>query len=1180
MRKRIDEIAGGRAECIGPALEFSVSRIEIEVSEGEDFQGEFTITSVNQVPIRALACSSNPRMECLDDRLEGEKVSVRYRFCSDGMEKGDVQKGEFFFACSQGEYSLPFSVAVVEPRMDGEEGGAGGLSGFADFARKDWQAARKLFYSQRFSRRFSREEQKQRFLYEGLSAGADKDLNMEEFFVACGLKEQITVTAGQSEFSFSNVADTLRQKILLTKSGWGYVGLHIESDADFIGLEKHWINTEDFLGSEAEPAFYIYPEQMHAGRNFGRIRIWNMHQEILVSVCASLDTEKEEGHVPASRIRGLRARLLSHYTDYRLKKIVTGRWTASTCQTADDLMEIDPGGAPWYTLLKAQALLANGQRQDAEWLLKEFKRKNKDQRSPQWGYYMYISTLMEHEELYISRLIGEIEQIYLENQDNILLFFCLLFLREEYEKDSSLKLKAIEEKVMAGWDSPLLYAEAYSLYCREPYLIRSLGSFQIRILNWARKQGAVTEELARQAISVFPERPNYQRTVFLLLEECYRILDDEESLSAVCGYLVRNQKHGARYFPWYDLGVRQKLRITGLYEAYLLSMDKRSVQEVPQIIRMYFKYNNHLGSRQQAILHVNIIAGKAGHPEVYEQNYLAMAKFACEQMEQGLIDDNLAVIYNETLAGGIYSAGIANALAEVLFVHRLTCFAPGAARIIVLQKQLAGALEVPLTDGVAYFPLYSNDYAILVEDASGNRYGGSVPCQLEKLMHPGKHLRSCMRHAPSKLPYLLYYFASRENREFFEEKDLPYFREVMASPKVSGTYRAFLFPKYFRLLHGLNLTDDMARALQWAEFSRMPREDKKEIVSIALERRLYDQAYLVAGMFGFELLPAKQRADFLRYRMKKISFAKDGALVLYCANTFLEGEYNEETLRYLCSYYQGPVRIMADVFKRAHAAVIDTRPLAERLLAQMLYTEEFADCADMACRELEAASCRKLKEAYLTFFSYRGFVKNGDVPDGFYETLKEWQAQGGSMNEACVFALLRYFADKESLSPQEKKQAEELLWRSLFQGACFAFYKEIDPDLTDRYQLADRYFIECRADAGRQVWLEYSFLPDGEPVIQEMAEVYGGIFVKELILFAGDCVSYTVFEEGAGGREVKESGVLKGLFSADENNGSRYGRIGEMLALSREEDRRTLQRKMKEYQRLDNMAGQLFTMIE
>lgn len=1172
MRKRIDEIASGRVTCAGPAVEFSVSQIAIEVLEGEDFQGEVTVRSVNGILIRGTAVSSHPRMECLSGILEGEEAKIQYAFHSEGLRRGDTASGEIFVFCSQGEYRLPFAASVATPY-------AGSLNDFAELARRRWQEARRMFDSSDFARRFQAGEERERLLHAGFREGADKDRNLEEFLTACRLKEMIRIEADPDELYIPDLEGPARREVALTQSAWGYAGLTVESDADFIKIEKGRIDAEDFLGSRAVISLYVDPERMHAGRNFGRVRIWNMHQELSISVCASRKRPEGGSRFKAGQIRRLRARLLSHYEEYRLRRIVTGKWTALTCQTADELIEADPDNA-WYRLIKAQALLANGQRQDAQWILQEFKRKNKDQRSPQWGYYMYISTLMEREELYISRLAGEIEQIYLEHQENILLFFCLLFLRESYEKNGARKLKAIQEKVAAGWDSPLLYAEAYSLYEKEPFLIHSLGRFEVKILNWARKRGALTAELAEQAVSAFPERLPYQRTAFLLLEECHKILGSEKSLSALLGYLIRNQKHGRRYFPLYALGVQEKLRITGLYEAYLLSMDARSVQEVPQIIRMYFKYNSHLGSRQQAILHVNIIAAKESCPKAYEQNFLSMAKFACEQMKQGRMDDNLAVIYRETLAGGIHSAEIANALSKVLFVHRLTCFSPGASRVIVRQRQLADANEVALKDGVAYFPLYSNDYAILIEDACGNRYGDSVPYQLEKLLHPGKYLQSCLRHAPSLLPFLLYYFSNREKMEVFEEKDLPYLKAVMAAPGASGTYRAWLFPKYFRLLSELNLADDMELALRHADFSQMTRQDAKDVLSLAIGQKLYDQAYAAAGAYGFDLLCQKPRAEFLRYRIRQLSFAKDAALVAYCADVFFEGERDADLTRYLCSYYAGPVSCMTEIFQYAKSSGIDAHALAERLLTQMLVTGQLADCANDAARSLEPGSSSKLLTAYLTYVSYRDFVWNDPAPDGFFETLSAWHAHGGEMGETRSYALLRYFAGKKQLFLQEKKQAEQLLRKSLHSGTCFSFYKDLDPELSERYRLSDQFFVEYRAAAGSQVWLTYAFLPDGEPVTEEMTERCGGVFVKEFILFSGDVVSYSVFEEEGGMRAEKESGTLKYVPQQPSDKGSRYERLNEMLSLRDYGDYEALDEKMQEYGHLDDLAGRLFQIIE
>ncbi len=76
-------------------LSLSTEKIELEVLEGKDETGSFVITSTNQVKMRGIIYSSNPRMECLTPQFEGEEVRIRYQFHSEGLIEGDIQKGEF-----------------------------------------------------------------------------------------------------------------------------------------------------------------------------------------------------------------------------------------------------------------------------------------------------------------------------------------------------------------------------------------------------------------------------------------------------------------------------------------------------------------------------------------------------------------------------------------------------------------------------------------------------------------------------------------------------------------------------------------------------------------------------------------------------------------------------------------------------------------------------------------------------------------------------------------------------------------------------------------------------------------------------------------------------------------------------------------------------------------------------
>ena len=1203
MRKRMEELAAGKIKAAEPLVEFSVDQIEIEVLPGKNFLGEFTVSSTNRTPMRGMAYSSHPRMKCLTEGFAGEEAVIQYEFDSADLASGDICRGEFSIVCNAGEYTLSFAVSVCAPYLSSESGKIKNLADFAKLAEDHWQEAKKLFYAPDFPVLFGPDTGKQKLFYDGLMKGADANRSLEEFLLACRLKEQTVLTLSVTELSFSDVFEQMKETVTVTRNTWGYTEVKIKSDAPFLVPEKNRITSEDFLGKEAGLGVYVNPEQMHAGKNFGRLTLLTASQELILSVCAKKKGERTDQQITQSKIRGLHMELLKVYIEYRLQRIVTGRWALLSCGILDDLLSLAPDNV-WYRLLKAQALWTNGQKQESEWILNEFKRKFRDRKSPQWGYYMYLCALMEHEELYISRLTEEIEQIYLENKESFLLFFCLLFLRKEYEENPYEKLKAIQERVRQGQKSPLLYVEAYVLYCKRPYLIGRLDEFEIQILNWACKQDMLTKSLADQMLSIFPERLPYRNTVFRILKKCYELMDcakeiffeakeektladDKRVLGMICTYLIRNQKYGKDFFEWYDLGVAHKLRITGLYEAYLMSMDVRSVQEVPKIIQMYFKYNNQLSSKLKAMLYVNMIANKKQQPEVFEQRYPAMVKFAYEQMELLQIDDNLAVVYEEALSYGIYSSRISDALSNLLFVHRLTCFSGDAVRVIVLQKQLKEPIVAPLVNKVAYVPLYSNDYSIFLEDHIGNRYSVGMDYQLEKLMHPGKYLKGCMQRSPQKLPYLLYYFADRKASEVFGEEDIFYFLSVLKDEKVDPSYKARLFPKLFRLVHekaslkdGEALAGELEKALLNTDLSLLTREEKSLVLELCIEEGFFGHAYRMTEDYGCLSVPAGKRAVLVSNRIYETDGREDRTLLALCEETFFLGTYNDAMLSYLCRYYRGPIGRMQKIYESAESFGVDTSELAERMLEQMLYTGKFTEDDGAALyQSCEERGDKTVREAYLSFFSYRGFIEEKPLSDLFYRFLKNWQICGNSMNDLCGLALLSHYAKTHTLSLQDEESAEELLQSFLERGIYLLFYRQLPLNLIERYQLDDKYYIEYRTRRRSRVFICYQKETDEAEWTEEMAEVYEGIFVKKWILFSGEAIRYCIIEEADGQKETVKTGVLSCSSIGKEPQVSRYGRLSEMSRLKNEGNAEQLSKKMQEYDRLDNLVDVMFTVL-
>ena len=641
MRKRIQQLANGKFDNNGPKLSLSTEKIELEVLEGKDETGSFVITSTNQVKMRGIIYSSNPRMECLTPQFEGEEVRIRYQFHSEGLIEGDIQKGEFFIVCNQGEYNLSFVVSISRLYADSSFGKIKNLDDFCRLAKENYDEAYRLFYSSNFKNLIR--EDKDRILYEGLRMQPQSALVVETFLIASHHKKKVEVAFEETEKSFYGVQEQQKEQLEIQKPQWGAVRIHVSSDADFLIPGKQIITENDFIGSTCFYEYYIDADAMHAGKNFGRLCFELPDQSFLYTVTASCKEREEEREISEHREAGqARTELMQLYIDYRLKRIVTGVWAKSSVELLDHLAILEPE-EPMHRLMKAQALLINRQKQEASWILTDYKRECLDRTTPVWGYYLYLCTLMEREESYVDRLTEEIEQIFHHYPDDSMLFWILLFVKDEFYRNSSRRFKAIEQWIGRGCHSPYLYLEAYYLIWQDPYLLSGLNDFTLKILGWAAKQDAISKDIALQVRNLLPEQREYQKKWYPVLEKCYEADPSEEMVAAICTYLIRGQQFAPKYHVWYERGIDSEIRITNLYEAFLISMDPNEVTAIPKMIQLYFQYNSGLSYRYMAVLYVNIIAAKEKQPDVYHKYRRNMEQFALAQMEAGHMDDNLAV---------------------------------------------------------------------------------------------------------------------------------------------------------------------------------------------------------------------------------------------------------------------------------------------------------------------------------------------------------------------------------------------------------------------------------------------------------------------------------------------------------------------------------------------------------
>lgn len=1181
VRARIGQIAAGRFNGTKPILAFSDETIDLSVIEGRSEAGSFVIESTNQIKICGIVYSTNPRMECLNPHFEGEKVRIRYQFNSKGLTEGDACEGKFVIVCNQIEYSLSFCARITRLYAEASTGAVKSLDDFTRLAASNWDEAYHLFYNRNFLNTIPYDNVYERLTYEGFACARPSGQNMEEFLIGVNKKKPVSIRVDKSEEIFMASKEPQSGCFTITKDNWGYTEIRLRTDCEFIKLSKPVLTHDDFIGKTYLYEYIIDASAMHAGRNFGRIYIDGVYQSFTIDITAGVrdDDGSISGIAVTKDIKECMVGIMELYTSFRLKRIVTGVWANETISILNHLHALMPD-EHMYELMKAQAFIINRQRQEAKWILDDFKHTNPDKKAPIWGYYLYLMTLLEREPSYIDNMTHEVELIFYENPDSVLLFWVLLFLRNQYFDDNAGKLKDIKYWVLRGCSSPYLYIEAYYLISQDPYLIKELSVFELRILSWAVKKKALTKELAGAIFEAVDLAGGFDNRVYELLTAAYEICPEAEYVGIICSYLIKGHKNDTCFHKWFELGIENKLRLTGLYESYLITMDDRQISPVPKIIQMYFSYDNKLPYRKLAVLYNNIIAAKETEPEVYHKYRKAMGRFAMDQVQLRHIDDNLAVLYEDMLELGFINEELSAAFSDIIYTHKLIVFDKRIVRAIIYQNEMKEPQIVPVTDQCAYFELFSNDYVILFEDSRGYRYVKSISYRLQRLMDAEKYLDRCISLSPDRPQYIVSHFKNVRDYSDFTKGDLKLFKPVFYSESFSDSYKAVMGYRILKYCQLHDYEDYVRPFLQSIDFDILQKDARKYLIDMLVSNRLYEKAYDMAMEYGIDMLAAASQVVLCENALK-VQHVDDDFMVQLAISAFKTGKYSDLVLKYLCENYTGPTDELINLWHAADKFSISSMKLDERILEQGIYTQiEPEKISDIFLEYYKRAGNDKLILAYISLVAH-GYLHSGRCKADFIFDIIEKRFIGNrTLNDACQLALLKHFAEKTDITQAELEIEDTLLKYYIYNNMYFDFFARLDYRLLEKYFLYDKAFLQYESTPGAHVVLHYSRDEDGEEFNSEdMVEMYDGIYVKTFVIFFGELIRYYITEEHDNSIEVKESNRLTCNNIPGDNDHSRYDLINEMIISDTLSDETTLKSNIDEYKRLDAATKRLFKLI-
>ena len=1183
VRNVIDRCLDGFFDYDCGKLLFSTARIEADMPQGQLFEGDFVLSSEDGRDFTAVIYTSSMRLVCRNDRIDEEpSATIHYVFDSTGLEPGDVVKGDIQVVSDSGEYYLPFVFSVSYGIVQSSLGNVRNLFHFTNQAQVNWQEAVDLFYSPVFAQVFGGNDRIHYDKYRGLSNLRGDAQAVDDFLVAINKKRPVLYSVDRTNYEYNDVSDNFDSELLLHKSTWGNISVSITSDVPFIRIEKEKVGAADFVGNDYMIKFTIIGDSLHEGRNYGNIIIKSAHSELKVLIIARHRARVNARRVERREKKNLTMRLMRQYIDFRMKKTNVGSWVRESMKIVERMNSLDDKN-PVSRLYQAQLLVVQRRENEAQWVLNHVENEMNIAgcNAKQQAYFMYLQTLTNRDEDFIDETAAKVNRLFEVNPNSFEILWTLLYLDEDLADNATRKINLIEKMYDGGCKSPIMYIEAYNFFVANPEKLSKLSRFETEVLLFATKLDVIDNEVLKQVLYLAGKQRDFDPLIYRLLNNCYALTDDDEIVEVVATMLIKGNLSGPQYFSWFDKAVRMQLRITKLYEYYMYSLPSDYDGLIPRAVLMYFGFRNDMNYHRIAMLYANLIDHKREYADTYDTYREHMQVFAVEQIEQEHIDSNLAKIYEDVLFIEMIKPEMARHLSKILFAQEVAIDDPEARNVVLVQSQFEGEMIFKIENGYAYPTIYSGEFTLFTEDSFGRRKvidSGNV----RKLLNEVIFLQPIRYYVLDNVYFDMYMCEGKKHYVTVDESNVEFCRELAESELVSEHYKRDIRMALIQYYYDNDQVTSLDEFLLNMNIKVLSAKDRATVVKYMTRRGMFEKAYQIMSIYGTEEIAAKDCVGVCSNMIRQNDKIPDNLLIKLCHFAFVNGKYDEVLLRYLVENFNGLTKQLRNIWKAAKNFEIDTFPLLERLIIQMLYAHTTVGEKEEIFEEYSrSATGTKVQLAYLSYCSFEYFAKERLTDERVFDHITSLYRLGENINDACKLALLKYYSEERDKRTEKiKSMLTEFLVDFMHRNTYFKFFSkfvDLVPEISD---YLDKTIIEYRTNPNYRVMLHY-ILENGQDMdetyhTEEMRNMFGGVFTREFILFFGENLQYYITEEQNGKEVLTASDSLSVSDTSDSRVESRYTMLNDMVVSRTVQDDNTLLDIMREYVEADAFAHKVF----
>ncbi len=717
MRKKIQDLVKGKFEHARPKL-ITDQRVAFEVLENESFKGSFFIQSETGERVRGLVTCAHPYVDCQVKQFDGPSATIEFEYHAVGVEAGVKDKGLFIIVSDCGEYVVPFEASITRYYHDSSIGKVKTVNDLCNLAKLNWEEALKVFQSKYFLDIIDDES---KLLYKGLCYRNATGHEMEEFLVGIGKKTRIQFSIENPMCNVGRVREDVQDTIRVFKSGWGYLDIQISTDADFVRLNESHIQASHFTGRDTEIPYTILADRLHAGKNYGTITLKTPFQQHVVELCVQKAVAAKSDARESARKYNQRtyALLTKKYIDFKLGHFPDSVWFRESIELFDMMIERDPSDR-WNFLAKCHMLLLQNKQEHAEWILEDAAYGCKDKKSAEWAYIQYLQQLMEPKEAKQILVATDIRQAYLKNKENLILFLLLLQTDGALKEDTEYRYEVIKDYLANFSCSPVIYYEAFQILKDDPSLLKNMDEVDIRICYWIGKQNLLNGDLVAAILESASKVRQFNNRFFWLLSRCYKQSKDEVCVRILCTYLIINNKFGEEYLHWFSKGLKNKMRVGGICEAYIQSW-RRVDGDIPIVVLNYFAKHTTIPAAFKCRLYAYVVRNAERLDTLMDEYRQLMIPFMEEELKKNHMNDELAEIcrYVKTQISPEQWKAINQNCTNV---EKIISTNPMFTNVAVCQQGTEVCQKAPISQNISYVHLFSENYQVLFEDGYGYRY--------------------------------------------------------------------------------------------------------------------------------------------------------------------------------------------------------------------------------------------------------------------------------------------------------------------------------------------------------------------------------------------------------------------------------------------------------------------------